>query len=228
MNPKREVLTHLAAMAKAFAHPNRLELLELVAQGERTVESLAQVADLTIGNTSQHLQQLRRSGLLATRRQGKHIFYRLADDAVVDMLVALRRIAEHTVADVQRVLDGYFHDRDSLDPVSRDELAARVRNGEVTVLDVRPEDEFNAGHLPDALNIPLRQLNERLKELPAGKELLPAGKEVIAYCRGPYCVYAFEAVAALRERGIKARRLEDGYPEWRAAGGPVVSESRGG
>ena len=221
MNPKREVLTHLAAMAKAFAHPNRLELLELVAQGERTVESLAQVADLTIGNTSQHLQQLRRSGLLATRHQGKHIFYRLADDAVVDMLVALRRIAEHTVADVQRVLDGYFHDRDSLDPVSRDELAARVRNGEVTVLDVRPEDEFNAGHLPDALNIPLRQLNERLKEL-------PAGKEVIAYCRGPYCVYAFEAVAALRERGIKARRLEDGYPEWRAAGGPVVSESRGG
>jgi rhodanese-related sulfurtransferase/DNA-binding transcriptional ArsR family regulator len=221
MNPKREVLTHLATMAKAFAHPNRLELLELVAQGERSVEALAQVAGLTIGNTSQHLQQLRRSGLLATRRQGKQIFYRLADDAVVDMLVALRRIAEHNVADVQRVLDGYFHDRDSLDPVSRDELVARVQNDEVTVLDVRPEDEFSAGHLPDALNIPLKQLNERLKEL-------PAGKEVIAYCRGPYCVYAFEAVAALRERGIKARRLEDGYPEWRAAGRPVESEPGGG
>lgn len=220
-NPKREVLNHLATMAKAFAHPNRLELLELVAQGERSVESLAEVAGLTVGNTSQHLQQLRRSGLLVSRRQSKHIFYRLSDDAVVDMLVALRRIAEHNVADVQRVLDGYFHDRDSLDAVSREELVDRVRNGEVTVLDVRPEDEFGAGHLPEALNIPLRQLKERLKEL-------PAGKEVIAYCRGPYCVYAFEAVAELRKRGIKARRLEDGYPEWRAAGHPVVSDSADG
>jgi ArsR family transcriptional regulator len=175
------------------------------------VDSLAERAGLTVGNTSQHLQHLRRAGLVRSRRAGKRVLYRLSDEAVVGLLASLRQIAERNVAEVQRVLDGYFHERDALEPLSRDELVARMHDGLVTVLDVRPEDEFVAGHLPGAINIPLRKLEEQLAEL-------PRDHEIIAYCRGPYCVLSFEAVSTLRGRGFKARRFEEGYPEWRAAG----------
>lgn len=213
-NPKRALVSQFAAVAKALGHAHRLELLELIAQGERSVESVAEVAGLKIGNASQHLQHLRRAGLLTARREGKHVFYGLSDDSVLDALAALRRVAERNVADAQRVIDGYFHERDCREPVSRDELFDRMRDGLVTLLDVRPEDEFAAGHLPGALNIPLWQLERRLAAL-------PVDREIVAYCRGAYCVLAFEAVAALRGRGFNVRRLEDGYPEWRAAGLPV-------
>jgi ArsR family transcriptional regulator len=149
-------------------------------------------------------------------RDGKFVYYQLADDAVLDLVAALHRIAERNLAEVGRVLRSYFHDRDSLEPVSREELVKRSRAGAVTILDVRPEDEFALGHLPNALNVPLRALEARLSEL-------DPKKEIIAYCRGPYCVLSFEAVAALRARGFKARRLVDGLPEWRAAGLPVAT-----
>ncbi|HJO69891.1 MAG TPA: metalloregulator ArsR/SmtB family transcription factor, partial [Rhodospirillales bacterium] len=152
--PKYALLSQFAAVAKALGHPHRLELLEFAAQGERSVDSLAGRAGLTVGNASQHLQNLRRAGLVKSRREGKRVLYRLSDDAVVGLLASVRQIAERNLAEVQRVLDGYFHERDALEPVSRDELAQRMHDGLVTVLDVRPEDEFAAGHLPGASNIP--------------------------------------------------------------------------
>ena len=215
-NPKLALFEHFAAVAKALAHPHRLHLLEQLAQGERSVEVLADRTGLSIANASQHLQQMRRAGLVANRRERKFVYYRLADDAVMDVLTGLRTIAEHNVADVERIVRTYFDDRDSLEPVSREELLQRSRAGEVTILDVRPEDEFALGHVPGALNIPLRSLAARLSEL-------DASKEIIAYCRGPYCVLSYEAVAALRKRGFKALRLIDGLPEWRAAGLTVVT-----
>ncbi len=215
-NPKLALFAQFAAVAKALAHPHRLELLEQLAQGERSVEVLADRTGLSIANASQHLQHMRRAGLVANRRDGKFIYYRLADDSVLELLAALRTIAERNLAEVERVVRSYFQDRDGLEPVSREELLQRSRAGAVTILDVRPEDEFLLGHLPGAVNIPLRELEVRLTELD------PA-QEIVAYCRGPYCVLSYEAVAALRARGFKVRRLEDGLPEWRAAGLPIIS-----
>src|SRR5215468_3735324 len=215
-NPKSALFAQFAAVAKTLGHAHRLELLEQLAQGERSVEVLAQRTGLSIANASQHLQHMRRAGIVANRRDGKFVYYRLADDAVLELLAALRRIAERNVAEVERLIRSYFNDRDSLQPVSRAELLKLSRAGAVTVLDVRPEDEFALGHLPGALNIPLAELERRLGEL-------PKSREVIAYCRGPYCVLSFEAVAALRAWGYRVRRLEDGYPEWKAAGLPVES-----
>ena len=212
--PKRALFEQFATVAKAVAHPLRLEVVEQLAQGERSVEVLASRIRVSIANASQHLQQLRRAGLVASRRQGKFVFYRLADDAVLDLLASLRRIAERQSAEVERLVRGYFDDRDSLEPVSRSELMERLRTGDVTVLDVRPEDEFALGHLPGAINIPLSELEARLAEL-------DRQQDVVAYCRGPYCVLSYEAVAMLRSRGFTIRRLEDGLPEWRAAGLPV-------
>lgn len=213
-SPKLALFTQFAAVAKALGHPHRLELLEFVAQGERGVDSLAERAGLTIGNASQHLQHLRRAGLVASRRAGKRVLYRLADDAVVGLLTALRQIAERNIAEVQRVLDGYFRARDALEPVSREALLGRLRAGLVTLLDIRPSDEFQAGHLPGAINVPLGELEAHLADL-------PRDHEIVAYCRGPYCVLSFEAVAALRARGFAVRRFEEGFPEWKAAGLPV-------
>jgi rhodanese-related sulfurtransferase/DNA-binding transcriptional ArsR family regulator len=213
--PKQVLYGHFAEVAKALGHGHRLEILELLAQGERSVEALAERAGLSIANASQHLRLMRQAGLLASRRDGKRILYRLSDPAVLDLAAALRRVGERNLAEVREVIGGYFHERDALEPVSRKELAHRLRDGLVTVLDVRPEDEFAAGHLPHAINIPLRELARRLRDL-------PKTREIVAYCRGPYCVLAFEAVALLRKRGFKVRRLEDGYPEWKAAGLPVI------
>ena len=213
-NPKGTLFAHFAETAKALGHGRRLEILELLAQGERSVEVLAERVGLSMANTSQHLRLMRRAGLLASRRDGKRILYRLNDSSVLDLTAALQRVAERNVADVRDVIRGYFDERDALEPVSRKELSQRLKDGLVTVLDVRPEDEYAAGHLPKAINIPLRELKRRLRQI-------PKKREVIAYCRGPYCVLAFEAVAILRERGFKVRRLEDGFPEWKAAGLPT-------
>jgi rhodanese-related sulfurtransferase/DNA-binding transcriptional ArsR family regulator len=213
-NPKRALFVEFAEVAKCLAHAHRLELVEQLAQGQRSVEILAAKTGLSIANTSQHLQQMRRAGIISARRDGKFVFYRLADESVLDLLAALRRIAERNSAEVERVIRTYFRDRDSLEAVSRDELLAQTRAGFVTVLDVRPPDEFDLGHLPGAVNIPLRDLEARLAEI-------DPSHEIVAYCRGPYCVLSYEAVAALRTKGFKARRLEDGFPEWRAAGLPV-------
>jgi len=212
--PKQALFVQFAAVARAVAHPHRLELLEQIAQGERSVEVLAHRTRVSVANASQHLQHMRRAGLLAVRRQGKFVFYRLVDNTVLDLLASLRRIAERNLAEVERVVRSYFHDRDSLEPVSRPELMNRLKAGLVTVLDVRPEDEFALGHLPGAVNIPLGELEKRLADL-------DPNQEIVAYCRGPYCVLSYEAVAVLRARGFNIRRLEDGLPEWRAAGFPV-------
>jgi rhodanese-related sulfurtransferase/biotin operon repressor len=213
-NPKRTLYAQFAAVAKAMGHEHRLELLEMVAQGEGSVESLAERCGLSIANASQHLQHLRRAGLVTARRDNKFVLYRLSDDTVLVAVAALQRVAEKNVAEVNRIVRSYFLERDDLEPVSRKELRQRIKNGLVTILDVRPEAEFKQGHLPGAVNVPLSKLARWLNGV--GKKT-----EIIAYCRGPYCVLSFEAVAQLRAQGFKARRLEDGYPEWRAAGLPV-------
>jgi ArsR family transcriptional regulator len=213
--PKQHVFASLAQIAQALGHAHRLELLEQLGQGERSVEDLAARASLTLANTSRHLQLLRRAALVEGRREGKRVYYRLAgDDVVVRLLGALSRVGERNSAEIARVTATYFRARDAFEPVSRDELLDRLRAGTAAVLDVRSEDEFANGHLPSALNIPLSQLERRLAEL-------PAGEEIVAYCRGPWCVLSFEAVALLRRRGYRARRLEDGFPEWKTAGLPI-------
>ena len=215
LRPKQHVFASLAAIAQALGHAHRLEMLEHLAQGERSVEDLADRAGITLANCSRHLQLLRRAGLVEGRREGKRVFYRLAgEDAVIGLLNALSRVGERNSAEIARVVASYFRARDELEPVSRTELLDRLRAGAAAVLDVRPEDEFQQGHLPGALNIPLAQLERRLAEL-------PPDREIVAYCRGPWCVLSFEAVAALRQRGFQARRLEDGFPEWKVAGLPI-------
>ena len=212
--PKQAVFAQFAAIAKTLAHGHRLELLEHLAQGERTVEILAERTGLTVANASQHLQHLRRAGLLKSRRQGKFVYCELADDGILDVLAALRRIAERNVAEVERIVRSYYNKLDDLEPVTRKQLLKLIREGGVTVLDVRPPDEFALGHVPSAVNIPLRALKQRLSEI-------NPDREIVAYCRGEYCVMSFEAVALLRARGYKARRLEEGLPEWRAVGLPI-------
>ncbi|HXP60982.1 MAG TPA: metalloregulator ArsR/SmtB family transcription factor [Dongiaceae bacterium] len=212
---KQVVYAHFAEVARALGNGHRLELLELLAQSERSVEGLAELAGLAVANASQHLHHLRRLGLVSSRREGKYVFYRMMDDAVVRLMGALREVAERNYAEAARVVELYFRQRDALEPVSREELLRRKREGSVTVLDVRPAEEFAAGHIEGAINIPVKELERRLAEV--GR-----GREIVAYCRGPYCVMAYEAVARLCERGFKVRRLADGYPEWRQAGLPVA------
>lgn len=212
--PKRRLYVTFASVARALGHEHRLELLEHLGQGERSVEALAGRSNLSIANASQHLQQLRRAGLVASRRNGKNVLYRLADGPVVGAISALRKVAEQNLAEIRQVTSAYFDKLDSLEPVTRDGLMQRLGDGTAMLLDVRPEDEYRQGHLPGALNLTMEELENRLSEL-------PADREIIAYCRGPYCVLSFEAVKALRERGYRVRRLEDGFPEWKAAGLPV-------
>jgi rhodanese-related sulfurtransferase/predicted transcriptional regulator len=210
---KRALFAQFAAVAKAMAHEHRLELLELVAQGERSVEDLARLSGISIANASQHLQLLRRAGLVTARRHAKFVLYHLADDAVLTLLSAMRKVAERNIGEVDRILRAYFDQRDNLAPVSRAELLRRMKEGDVTVLDVRPEDEFAAGHVPGARNLPLDQLSH---ELPS----LGHDNEIVAYCRGPFCLLSFDAVSELRRSGFSARRMEEGFPEWKAAGLP--------
>jgi rhodanese-related sulfurtransferase/DNA-binding transcriptional ArsR family regulator len=212
--PKHALFAEFASVAKALGHPQRLELIEQLAQGPRSVDALSAKLGLPIANTSQHLQTLRRAGLVTAEREGKFVHYRLSDDAVLPLFGALRRVAENNVAAVERIVRGYFEDRDNMEPVTREELWQRLRDDVVTVIDVRPSDEFAMAHIPGAINVPLGELEARLSQF-------PRNREIVAYCRGAYCVMSFEAAALLRAQGFKVRRLEDGLPEWRAAGYPV-------
>ena len=214
-SPKREVFANLARIGTALSSSTRIEYLELLAQSERTVEQLAALTGTSVANTSQHLQRLRQAGLIVGRKAGLHVFYRLAGDEVVALLSAVSRVGETYVADVERILRLYFAQKDELEAVPAKELLQRATKGLVTVLDVRPAEEYAAGHVPGAINIPIHELKKRLKEL-------PKRREVVAYCRGPYCLMAYDAVSLLRSKGMKARRLEAGLPEWRLAGFPVA------
>lgn len=213
--PKQRIFGHLAAIAAALAHPHRLEILELIAQGERSVEELAARTSLSVANASRHLQVLRRARLAEPQREGKRMLYSLVSETdVVTLLATLGRVGERNIAEIDQVMQAYFRARDALEPVSREVLLERLRSGSVTVLDVRPPEEFALGHLPGAVNIPLDRLDEALGEL-------PVDRPVVAYCRGPYCILSFEAVSRLRAHGLDAIRLEEGYPEWKAAGLPL-------
>lgn len=213
-NFKHDLFTQFAMVGKALSNGNRLELLEFMAQGERSVEDLATVSGLTVANTSRHLQQLRQAGLILNRKEGLKVFYRISDDDVIELLNALRNVAGRHVADVERLVNTYLTVKDNLEPVPRDELLARVQDDLVTVIDVRPAEEYAAGHIPGAANIPLSELEKHLDQF-------DPEQEIVAYCRGPHCILAFDAVARLREKGYMARRLQDGFPEWKSAGLPV-------
>ena len=202
-------------IGKAVAHPKRIELLDVLCQGERSVEVLAKAAGMSVVNTSAHLRVLRESRLVATRKEGTRVFYRLADESVCEFYAALRDLAGDRYAEVDRIARDYFDARDELEPVDRDELLARANEGAVLVLDVRPREEYEAGHIAGAVSIPLADLKGRMASL-------PPGVDVVAYCRGPYCVLAPQALQMLRDNGFAARRLEDGFPEWRRAGLPVA------
>ena len=205
---------HFARVGKALGSPERIKLLDLLAQGERTVEAIAHEAGLSVANTSRHLQVMREARLVEGRKQGLYVRYRLADPEVFSLLKSLRTLAHRQLAEVDLLVRDYLGHRDELEPIVREKLMSLVRDGSVTVLDVRPRDEFRAGHIPGARSIPVVELKRRLAEL-------PKGREVVAYCRGPYCVYSYDAVAILRGAGRRARRLEEGLPEWREAGFPI-------
>ena len=211
---KRQVYEQLALVPKALANARRLELIDLLAQAEKTVETLARESDQSIANASQHLQVLRRAGLVDVRRERSYAHYRLAGDDVHRLWQAVRTLGESRLADVDRLLHDLREAPEALEPVSLDELQARLEEGGTVLLDVRPDDEYVAGHIPGALSIPIDELPDRLAEL-------PRGTQVVAYCRGPYCVFADEAVALLRGQGITAFRLSEGFPDWRTAGLPT-------
>jgi len=215
---KDRLYAEIGRIAKAIDSPRRLELIDLLAQGERSVEDLAAEAALSIANTSRHLQILRGARLVESRKEGLRVYYRLAETEVFDVSRAVRGMAQRRLADLDRLVEAYLGSRDELQAVPREELVRRVREGRAVVVDVRPAEEYRAGHIPGALSIPVGELDRRLSEL-------PARKEIVAYCRGPYCVMAYDAVARLRSRGRRARRLVDGLPEWRAAGLPVEASA---
>jgi rhodanese-related sulfurtransferase/DNA-binding transcriptional ArsR family regulator len=220
LRPKQALFEHLARIARALGAAARLELLDFLAQGERSVEELAGVAGLSVANTSKHLQQLRSAGLVQARRAGKQVRYSLGDDGVLDAVAALRGLAEAHIGAVEDLVESYLRRRDALEPVPADELLDLLRDGLVTVVDVRPPEEYAQGHVAGALNVPLDRLEERLS-------VLPSDREVVAYCRGPWCVLSYEAVARLRDAGFSARRLQDGLPEWRRAGLPLTVDPAG-
>lgn len=205
-----------ARIGKALASPRRIELLDLLGQGERSVESLAGTAGMGVSLASAHLQVLRQARLVETRRDGTRVLYRLAGDDVYRLLGALRGVARARLAEVEQAVRTYVGSPEEMEPITRDELVRRARAGEVVVLDLRPREEYVAGHIPGALSVPLEELEEHLA-------LLPPGAEIVAYCRGPYCLLAPRGVAVLRRHGFRARRLEDGLPEWRLAGLPVAT-----
>lgn len=215
---KDRLYVHFARIGKALANPHRLEILELLAQAERSVDSLAAETGLSLANASQHLQALRQAALVDSRRQGLFVYYRLADPSVFDLCAAIRTVAERRLADLERLVEQHFGDRATPQPVRMRELLERLRSDDVIVLDARPAGEYEAGHIAGAISVPIDQLQQRLRHL-------PKDKEYVAYCRGPYCVYADRAVEMLRVSRRRARRLLEGFPDWRAAGLPIA---RGG
>jgi rhodanese-related sulfurtransferase/DNA-binding transcriptional ArsR family regulator len=218
ISPKMALLDEYALVARALSAPARLMLLEQMAQGERGVEALAEKAGLTVANCSQHLQQLRRTGLVTSRRDGKAVIYRLTDTKTLELMDLMRVVAERNLAQVGRILRGLSGGEDAPEPISRDQLATRLAEGSVTVLDIRPADEFAIGHIPGAVNATVTEIEGIIATL-------DPSAEIVAYCRGPYCIYAHRAVATLRKYGFNARRLEGGFPEWREDGRAIRSMS---
>lgn len=216
---KDRLFEQLARIGSAFGSPKRIEIVDVLAQGERNVETLAAETGLTVANTSRHLQVLRASALVSARKAGTQVYYRLADPEVLGGYRTLRHLAEDRLAEVERLIRDYFGGADGMEPVTRADLVKRARRGEVTIVDVRPPEEYAAGHVAGALSVPLASLEKRLSQI-------PPNREVVAYCRGPYCVLAAEAVRRLRKLGYTARRLEEGYPEWRDQGLPVQPAAR--
>jgi rhodanese-related sulfurtransferase/DNA-binding transcriptional ArsR family regulator len=218
---KDSLYAQFARVGHAVSTPKRLELLDLLSQGEKTVEQLADQSTTPLKNTSAHLRVLRQARLVETRRDGQRIWYRLADEDVAGFLMALETLGRQRYAEVREVVDSYLDSRDSMEPIPTEELRRRMAAGDVTLIDVRPPDEFAAGHIPGALSLPVSELADRLREI-------PKRKEVVAYCRGPYCVMAMTAVELLRRRGYRARRSIESIPEWRSRGCPVAKEARRG
>jgi rhodanese-related sulfurtransferase len=216
---KDSLYEQFARVAKAVASPKRIELLDLLCQGERSVDVLAGAANMTVKNTSAQLKELRLARLVDTRKEGTRVYYRLADDSVCDLYFMLRDIARDRLAEVNQIARDYFDARDELEPIGRDDLLRRAQAGDVVVLDVRPTEEYTAGHIPGSMSVPLTDLEEHMQQL-------PAGVDVVAYCRGPYCVMAPEAITRLRAAGFTALRLEEGFPEWRRAGLPVATGTK--
>jgi DNA-binding transcriptional ArsR family regulator/rhodanese-related sulfurtransferase len=206
----------VARVTRALASPKRLEIVEVLSQGEKTVESLAQSTDLDIRLASAHLKQLKAARLVESRKEGRYVHYRLADEAVASLWVSLRTVAEGRLAELQKVIRDFVNEPRALAPLDRRAMLAKARDGEVIVIDVRPESEYVAAHLPFARSVPLDELKRRLAEL-------PRGSEIVAYCRGPFCMFANDAVAFLRAQGYEARRIDDGVAEWRASGMPLES-----
>ncbi len=209
ITPKKKLFENFARVAKALASANRLELLEALAQGERSVDGLAQASGMSVANTSNHLRIMREGGLVQSRKEGTQVIYSLSDEKVPVLLSSIRYVAERHLAEVERIVRENFNSRDKLTPVRRDELLGLVKSGEAMVIDVRPSSEYDAGHIEGAVNIPLDSLIQRLSKL-------PKDQEIVAYCRGPYCMMSFDAVDQLRQHGYRARRLEDGFPEWKS------------
>ncbi len=214
---KNLVNEQFARIAKAIANPHRFELIDLLAQGERSVEELAKEAELSIANASQHLQALREAHLVTSRKEGLHVYYRLTDPSVFRLVQLLREIAEHQLAEVDRIVKTFLHDRATLEPIRVNQLFARLQEPDLVVLDVRPTLEYVQGHIAGARSIPVDELANRLNEL-------QRDQEIVAYCRGPYCVFADEAVELLSQRGYRVRRLDDGYPDWQLAGLPTETD----
>lgn len=208
---KDGVYEQLARIGKAVSAPKRIELLELICQGPRTVEALAKLADLSVANTSQHLKVLRAARLIDAEKKGLYVEYRLADESVGRYLLSTQSLADARLAEIRQLTHDFLEQRGALEPVNREELMRRVRDGDVVVLDVRPSEEYAAGHIPGAVSVPIGELKARLKEL-------PKGKEIVAYCRGPYCIMSIEAVELLRKKGFRAQRMEQGVLDWRARG----------
>ena len=211
---KDRLFEQFARVGKALASPKRLEIVDLLAQGERTVEEIARETAMSVASASQHLQALKAARMVEARREGLYIHYRLADEDVFRTWQAVRALGETRLAEIDRVVETFLEDRDALEAVGAASLMERLSDGNVVVLDVRPEEEYRAGHIPGALSVPVDALEAAL-------QALPKAKEIVAYCRGPYCVFSDEAVALLRSRGYRARRLRQGLPDWRAAGMPV-------
>ncbi len=211
---KDQIYAQFARLGKALASPQRLELLDLLAQGERSVEDLARETTLSVANASQHLRVLRQARLVDARKEGLYVYYRLADPAVLELWRALRHVGERQLAEIDRLVDAYMRHPEQLEPISREGLQRRLADGETVVLDVRPALEYRQGHIAGARSIPVDELEQRLREL-------EPQREIVAYCRGPYCLFADEAVTLLRARGFSAVRYREGYPDWAAAGLPI-------
>ncbi|RUM86726.1 MAG: rhodanese [Candidatus Thioglobus sp.] len=204
----------LSLIAKSLSSPQRLEILEYLSQAERSVDDLSKLSNLSIANTSRHLQVLKQAALVSVRREGQKRFYRITGSDVTNLISSLRTTAEIHVAEVERLTQTYLDKKDDLEAIDASELIERTRHNEVTVLDIRPVEEFNAGHIPNAINIPPDEITKRIKQI-------NNNKDIVAYCRGPYCLFAYDAIQALRKNGFNAQRLKNGYPEWKAAGHPT-------